>query len=194
MLLSTLKLFCAAVVIPLTLWGNGAEVDDRAEYFCDESYMEESVVEEAPQTEEESVQLYSVNGEVLDKNLQTYLYNSLASKGIEWWFTYALCQMYQESRFNLYAINQQNHEDMGLFQYKNRFWAATASRYGRPGADIFDPYAQIDVYSAQIRDRLERNGWNNEKTISDHYTGEYGYFPYYVQEVLKWAHTINLVR
>lgn len=50
--------------------------------------------------------------------------------------------MYCESKANPRASNGIN---MGLFQQDYRFWAARAATYGLPGADIFDPYAQIHV-------------------------------------------------
>lgn len=50
--------------------------------------------------------------------------------------------MYCESKANPRASNGIN---MGLFQQDYRFWAGRAAKYGLPGADIFDPYAQIHV-------------------------------------------------
>ena len=129
--------------------------------------------------------LYSVNGQVLDCCLQVYLYDRLEEKGIEWWYEYALCQSYQESRYDIYAVNQTNFEDKGLFQYKQRYWAGIAAQYGRGGADIFDPYAQIDVYTSQIAERINK-GEDVYSAISDHYTGGSGYSQKYVNEVMQW--------
>lgn len=50
--------------------------------------------------------------------------------------------MYCESSGNKYA---QNGRYFGLFQHDQHAWASRTSRYGVPGASIFDPYAQIVV-------------------------------------------------
>lgn len=144
-----------------------------------------------PCMQEWDAPIYSVNGDILDQYIQQYLYDQLRDKGCEWWYEYALCQAYQESRFDKGCVNPRNLEDKGLFQYKERYWAATAAQYGRPDADIFDVYAQIDVYTSQIAERCVTRYCDPWYMLSDHYTGGYGYSQQYVNDVIQWLPTME---
>lgn len=141
--------------------------------------------------EEQVRPLYSVDGHVLNEDLQNFLYDCLDAKGCSWWYEYALCQAYQESRFNTGCVNPRNLEDKGLFQYKERYWAATAAQYGYSYPDIFDPYVQIDVYTSQIADRCASRYGDPWYMLSDHYTGGYGYNQGYVNDVTQWLYTME---
>lgn len=173
----------------------------QAPYICDESY--EYIVENVEETEapEEIVEtvaepevvypLYSVNGDMLAPQYAAFLYEKLCERGLSWWYPYALCQAYQESKFDIYAVNQQNREDKGLFQYKERYWHAVSNRYGVGGSDIFDPYAQIIVYVGQVAERMPLRANDVWYVLSDHYTGCYGYSQEYVNQVTTWYWTLK---
>ena len=179
-----LKISAAATMAALIIFGTTVTTTAERDYDrCDELLGGGAM----PCMVNDLIQhpLYSVDGKVFDCCLQVYLYDRLKEKGIEWWYEYALCQSYQESRYDIYAVNQTNFEDKGLFQYKQRYWAGVAAQYGREGADIFDPYAQIDVYTSQIAERINR-GEDAYSAISDHYTGGSGYSSKYVSEVMQW--------
>lgn len=124
--------------------------------------------------------LYSVNGAVMPTDLQVYLYEQLAVRGIGWFFPYAVLIAYQESKFNIYAENP-NGLDKGLFQYRNIYWS-----YG----DIFNPYDQINVFVAQMTNRANC-GCDILTMISRHNTSDWGeYNPVYVSAVMQWEPTL----
>lgn len=41
----------------------------------------------------------------------------------------------------------------GLYQQMPQYWAERSARYGHPGEDIFDPWANIDVSTQMARDQ-----------------------------------------
>ena len=120
--------------------------------------------------------LYSVNGAVLPEEIQAYLYNALAARGIQWFFPYAVMIAYQESRFNSLAENR-NGLDKGLFQYRMTYWS-----YG----DIFSPYDQINVFVQQMAQRAAV-GCTISDMISRHKQSDWGsYDQVYVDQVMQW--------
>lgn len=127
--------------------------------------------------------IYSVNGQVLDVNIQTHLYQQLSAHGIGWFMPYAILIAYQESRFNIYAENV-NGLDKGLFQYRITYY---------PGANIFDPYEQINILSQQMANRANA-GCDVLTMISRHNTSDYGaYNQQYVNEVMQHEPGLALI-
>lgn len=128
--------------------------------------------------------LYSVNGAVMPAELQEYLYNRLADCGIGWFMPYAVLIAYQESRFDIYAQNP-NGLDKGLFQYRLPYWEEFTAEADRSGSDIFDPYAQVDVFAFQMARRAFQ-GFDVNSMISKHNMSDYGPFnQVYVDQVLQ---------
>ena len=125
---------------------------------------------------------YSIHGTIPNRDWQRYLRNELTRKGIEWYFPYAVCQIYQESRWNPKA---DNGRDKGLTQQKGVYWLSRAARYGIPNADIWDPYAQIHVFSCMMAEylRLAKNdvGW----ALSYYFYGNGQRADKYVHDVLS---------
>lgn len=107
---------------------------------------------------------YVVNGAVLRTDIQDYLYRRLCEAGIGWFMPYAILIAYGESHFDIYAVNEKNHEDMGLFQFKSRYWGA---------GDIFNPFTQIDVFVGLMAPRAYA-GCTVSEMISRHNTSDYG--------------------
>lgn len=129
--------------------------------------------------------LFSVNGAVLDIGVQEYLYQRLCEANIGWFYHYAILIAYQESRFDFYAVNQKNHLDMGLFQYRSTFW-----NYG----DIFNPYDQINVFTVQMMQRANV-GCSVAEMISRHKTSDWGsYDQEYVNQVMQWESVLVQMR
>lgn len=151
----------------------------------DEMGSSESVLDLS--TAEKQV-VYSVNGETLNPELQALLYDALDRHGISYWFEIACCQCYQESRFNIYAVNQSNHEDMGILQYKSRYWDWNRG-------DIFDPAAQIELYAEQMAARLNA-GLSADECISRHKTSDYSTAVdwTYVQQVKQHIPSLEAIR
>lgn len=110
-----------------------------------------------------SYPLYTINGELIDPVIQQKLHDALEKHGIAYWYEGALCQMYQESRGQQYAVNPNNGIDCGLFQYRSTYWN---------GGDIFDVDAQIERYASDMAARFN-SGLSVDEAISRHNTSDY---------------------
>lgn len=164
--------------------GSGTDHESDGEKF------EEAGIPETGATEVESTMppLYRIDGETIDASIQERLYQHLQAAGIEYWYTGALAQMYQESRGQQYAVNQTNHEDMGLFQYKSRFWDWSSG-------DIFDIDAQMRRYAAEMAARFNA-GLTVDEAISRHNTSDYvtTVNTEYVAQCRQWLDRMEEIR
>lgn len=150
----------------------------------------ETVPETAVASTTEYYPIYMVDGDVLDYDLQRFMYEELKSQGIEWWMEYAVLTAYQESGFDVYDIT--DGIDYGLLQYRITYWEERAARYGYPGADIFDAYVQIYIYVRQTAERLN-SGLSISETISRHKQSDWGpYDQKYVNQVMD--HELEQIR
>lgn len=142
-----------------------------------------------PVTEMENAMptLYKIAGQEIDASLQIKLYQHLQAAGIPWWYEGALCQMFQESHCQQYAVNQHNGLDMGLFQYRSTFWDWSS--------DIFDVDAQMRRYSAEMAARFNA-GLSVDEAISRHNTSDFVTEVnwQYVQEVKRHLPTMEAIR
>lgn len=160
----------------------GEETESRRaeEPDCFEEKHLEVLPSEEVQMETE-VPSYAVGDEVLNPELQEYLYQRLSEHGIEWFMPYAIMVAYQESRFDQYAVNPHNHIDMGLFQFRLPYYE---------GTDIFNPYEQIDIFTEQMANRANM-GLDVYEMISRHNVSDYGTYNHeYVAQVM--SHQSNL--
>lgn len=131
---------------------------------------------------EETVAVYSVNGETLNPELQAYLYQRLSDYQLEWFMPYAIMIAYQESHFDQYDVSDDGL-DYGLLQFRKQFWDWSRG-------DIFDPYAQIDVFVELMANRANA-GCDLYEMISRHMQSDYGSYNHdYVATVL--SHEPNL--
>lgn len=170
--------------------GNRARIEGGAMPCMNEPTEKEEPAEE-PKTEP-LPPLYTVDGYTIPDYLQDYLREELRAAGIEWFMPHAICQIYGESRGDIYAVNR-NGLDMGLLQYRVTFWPQTAAKYGVPGTDIFNAFAQIHVYARQQAERFNR-GESLDGVISLHYTSEYGaYDQSYVNYIRGYERTLREV-
>lgn len=141
---------------------------------------------------------YSVNGATLDFGLQDYIYNTLESYDMEWYFPTFLCQMYQESRFdqNCYTHHANGTVDVGLCQLKNIYHSEIKAIAGLPQeTDLYsDAYANVLCGMALMR-RNWTKCWDINTAISAYYTGSTNvYSATYVSDVRKWESTITEVK
>ena len=129
-----------------------------------------------------------IGGELIDPEIQRKLYKALEAEGIGYWYTGALCQMWQESQGQQYRINETNLEDMGLFQYKNRYWDWSEG-------DIFDADVQIRKYAREMAARFNA-GLTVDEAISRHNTSDFVTEVnwQYVQEVKRHLPTMEAIR
>lgn len=145
-------------------------------------------VYETTTTKREEIPCYAVNGDLMPVEWQEYLYTKLTEKGIGYWMPIAMAQAYQESSFDAEQVT--NGIDMGLFQYREPYFAEWEDRACVPHGDIFDPYHQIDVYTEMVRQWIE-SGQTESMVISNHNTGGWGdYSQRYVDEVSRWFDTV----
>lgn len=134
---------------------------------------------------------YKVNGVLPPYEWQWYLYGLLADRGLEWWYPYAVAQIYQESNWNQYSTNGKDH---GLCQFKGVYWDGWAQAAGIPGADIWDPYAQLYVYSWMMSEYLRATGYDVNQALSMYYTGTWEYSEIYVGHVMHWMDYLEVVQ
>lgn len=170
--------------------GNRARIEGGAMPCMNEPTETEEPAEE-PKTEP-LPPLYTVDGYTLPAYLQDYLREELRAAGIEWFMPHAICQIYGESRGDLYAQNP-NGQDKGILQYRLQYWPAVSAKYGVPYTDIYNAFAQFHVYAQQQAERFNR-GESLDAVISLHYTSEYGaYDAAYVAYIRGYERTLREV-
>lgn len=143
----------------------------------------------APQWQNDFRQ-YSVAGYTPPYEWQWYLYGKLEQFGIAWFYPYAICQIWQESRWNPQSTNGVDH---GLCQFKGIYWDGRAANAGIPGADIWDPYAQLYVYSWMMSGYLAAAGGNVGRALSMYYLGANEWSDEYVNHVMAWIDYLEVV-
>lgn len=140
----------------------------------------EAVVQEPPKVEEGKI--YTIYGIAPPAEWQRYLYSELATRGYAWYMPYAMCQIWQESRWNQWS---DNGRDFGLTQQKGIYWSDRAALYGIPGADIWDPYAQLHVFACQMSGYLAETGNDVGRALSAYYLGTWDFSQRYVDCVME---------
>lgn len=124
--------------------------------------------------------VYTIHGVTPSEELQRHLYAKLTEREIGWYMPYAVCQIWQESRWNPKSSNGRDH---GLTQQKGIYWDGRAAAYGIPGADIWDAYAQLHVYTAMMAGYLAASGGDVGRALSMYYLGADGLAQNYVDAV-----------
>lgn len=126
---------------------------------------------------------YRVNGVLPPYEWQWYLYGKLADRGLEWFYPYAVCQIYQESNWNQWS---DNGRDKGLCQQRAVYWSERSAQAGIHGADIWNVNAQLHVYVWQMAQYLAAANYSVEGALSIYFLGYAGYAEEYVGHVLRW--------
>lgn len=151
---------------------------------------------EAPKTEipappaQEGFVAYRIHGITPPIEWQQYLYEQLNSLGFGWYMPYAVCQIFQESRWNQYS---DNGVDVGLTQQKAVYWQTRAAHWGVPGASIWDPCAQLHVYAGMMCQFLAQTG-SVEWALSLYFWGNGDYAPKYIADVMSHWGALEEVR
>lgn len=139
----------------------------------------------------EDVQLYSVNGEILNPDLQRYLYSRLQEFNCEWFFRFSLCQIFQESQYDAHAISDDG-EDMGLCQFKARYFPSVAQEAGLVEYDIMNPIDSIYVYTWLMCKYLNETEGDVAMSLSLYFSGYGGEYAFdYVRDVTRWFDTVE---
>lgn len=140
----------------------------------------QEATESIQRVESAAFKVYTIHGATPSEELQRHLYAKLTERGIGWYMPYAVCQIWQESRWNPKSTNGRDH---GLCQQKGIYWDGRAAAYGIPGADIWDPYAQLHVYTAMMAGYLAASGGDVGRALSMYYLGADGWAQNYVDAV-----------
>ena len=139
-------------------------------------------VEVPTQPQAEGFRVYAIYGQTPPIDWQRHLYNELTARGCGWYFPYAVCQIWQESCWNQWS---DNGVDRGLTQQKIVYWADRAAYWGIPGADIWNPYAQIHVFACQMSQFLNATSGDVGMALSLYFYGTGDYAPEYVGHVMS---------
>lgn len=134
---------------------------------------------------------YRIYGRDIPLEWQRYLYDKLAERGFAWFWPYAVCQIFQESRWNPYS---DNGRDRGITQQKAIYWADRAAYWGVPGADIWDVYAQLHVYTCMMCGYLAAFNGDVGWALSVYYLGTEEYSTTYVNAVMDHWGALEAVR
>ena len=162
---------------------------------------ETTITETAPQSVEQTTESvssdysrgfvhYAIAGNVPPYEWEWYLYCQLVDRGVEWFYPYAICQIWQESRWNPQSTNGVDH---GLCQFKGIYWDGWARDAGIPGADIWDAYAQMHVYAWMMSGYIRASGWDVEMALSMYFLGRMEYSAMYVGYVTGWLNSLEVV-
>lgn len=133
---------------------------------------------------------YRIYGITPPEDWQRYLYAELDAKGYGWFMPYAVCQIFQESRWDQYSTNG---IDVGLTQQKEVYWHTRAAHWGVPGASIWNPYAQLKVYAGMMCQFLAQTG-SVEWALSLYFWGNGDYAPIYIADVMSHWGALEVVR
>ena len=145
------------------------EEQDRCDEIGADHEEDRTDTESELRTTEASVEadlpvLYRIAGEEIQEELQIKLYRYLSNAGIDYWYTGALAQMFQESHCHQYAENP-NGLDKGIYQYRITYWNWN-------DGDIFDVDAQLQRYASEMSARFNA-GLSVDEAISRHKTSDY---------------------
>lgn len=140
------------------------EVETEGEEYTDAPEVSDS------KGKPEAIHKYKIMGTPIDEALQERLFMALDEACISYWYEIAICQLFQESRGERYAISKDGR-DHGIFQYRLQFWDSVCDQYGCSGASIYDTDAQIRIYAQQMSARLNQ-GLSVDEVISRHKTSD----------------------
>jgi len=172
--------------------------ETSCETIVEETHEETVVKTEAEpvtesETESRSYTHYSVNGAVLDYHLQDYLREQLIGRGIndEYVYMVALCEIYQESRYN---YNADNGYDKGICQFREKYFSDYARGAGLTEFDIFNPIDSIYVYAWLTAEHLNSTGLDIAGTLRLYYnSGDQALDNQYVSDVMQWFGTMQTI-
>ncbi len=158
-------------------------------------YPETSEVSDSKGESEElrKTKKYQIMGTRIDEDLQERLFMVLDEARIPYWYEIAICQLFQESRGERYAVSKDGR-DHGIFQYRLQFWDSVCDQYGCSGASIYDTDAQIRIYAQQMSARLSQ-GLSVDEVISRHKTSDEvtAVDWEYVNQVKQWLNKMEVI-
>lgn len=167
-----------------------AECDNSAEYlqidFDDEHSAMFCVKDDIP--------LYTVNGEMLDEELQKFVWLMCNRYGCQEYYKEWLCQIYQESGFQADATNGR---DWGLCQLRDTYHSYFKKLAGvEEEIDLkTNVYANIMCGTAFFAHNLTQTAGNLDYAIRLYYnSGNLQEDCRYIQDVKQWYSTVERVK
>lgn len=162
---------------------SGAIMFDAPELTVKQRIAENNVFEEQQiDSKRAGFTAYRIRGIMPSVEWQRALYRELERQGIAWYMPYAVCQVFQESRWNQYS---DNGCDKGITQQKGIYWEARASRYGVGGASIWDINAQFRVFACMMSQYLAAANGDIGWALSYYFYGNGYYAEKYVSDVMS---------
>ena len=139
----------------------------------------------------EDIPYYTVNGKFLGYELSNYLYEELESRRMEWFYEIALCQLYQESRFDPNIVSPDGY-DQGIAQLRSTYFEYFMELAGLMEADPFNPYDSIFIYVHLMCDNLRAVDGDIPRALSKYNVGNFKWYnEKYVNAVLQWVDTVE---
>lgn len=194
------KTLAMVTAIALSLYGmiTVIESDNDAVAEADVDNYVENVEISVEEVEEETESVsttpyYTVNGAFLGYELSDYLYEQLKAHDMEWFYGVALCQLYQESRFDANAVGYDGL-DQGIAQLRATYFDYFMEKAGLEEADPFNPYDSICIYVCLMESHLVSVDWNVPSALSKYNVGNTRWFnAEYVEAVTQWYATLELI-
>ena len=156
-----------------------------------EDYKHDAACTGGEEISDSEYTFYTVNGFELGRDLQRYLYDRLSEFGCEWFFRFSLCQIFQESQYKANAISDDG-EDMGLCQFKARYFPSVAQEAGLVEYDIMNPIDSIYVYTWLMCKYLNETEGDVAMSLSLYFSGYGGEYAFdYVRDVTRWFDTVR---
>lgn len=142
----------------------------------------------------EPIEHYTVNGQSLSIDMQNYIYRLCKDMGIEFYYPYFLCQIYQESRFNPNAVSKSGL-DFGYCQLRIYYHEHFKSLVGHPEWDLInDPFANLYVGCYLMKTNLEACGYDISGALAMYYNSGSDYWnSVYVNDVTQWVPTLERI-
>lgn len=142
--------------------------------------------------------LYSVNGEVLDEELQKFIWKKLFKYGIQNDYNYRvfLCEVYQESHFDPYAYNASGNS-YGFCQLKEIYFSEFLKMANLPlDTDLKkDYFANLQCGIAFFSHNLTLTDGNVDFALRKYYnSGDIYADSVYVGQVKQWLDTVEEVK
>ena len=157
-----------------------------------DNYVEnvETVIMEETEPKKD-IPYYTVNGKFLGYELSNYLYEQLESYRMEWFYEIALCQLYQESRFDPNIVSPDGC-DQGIAQLRSTYFEYFMGIAGLTEADPFNPYDSIFIYAYLMCDNLKDVDGDIDRALSKYNVGNFKWYnEKYVNAVLQWVDTVE---
>lgn len=141
---------------------------------------------------DDAIPYYTVNGAFLGYELSNYLYEQLKCCDMEWFYEIALCQLYQESRFDANAVSGDGY-DQGIAQFRSTYFEYFMELAGLTEADPFNAMDSIYIYVRLMQTHLNSVGGDANWALSKYNVGNTTWYNHnYVNAVLRWFDTLEV--